>query len=132
MTTKDFQKRNGLSIKWVVNLEDKDRFFPGKRTHYAIALRSVNLQGEDLDTLVHICTAPQVNVMTFLPNRSSISALRSCVVRGNKLLKDFSESMDFFNIDLTSSNINVNIADMNGKEMTNVKGSLIFDVIELI
>lgn len=102
---------------------------PGK---LKIGLREIVLTGfpivEDDTEFAHICISPAVNIRTYLPNRAPLSSVKTFTIDGPRVSKNFSQEMEFFQIDSRDQSfIRVEVVDNKSHTLV-VSGVLLFDL----
>ena len=132
----ELKKKSGYTLKWVVEYKNNSNAnsFPSVRGEYLIALRGVALRGlqKNKIDLVNVCLSPGITSFTYLSNKMPIPSIKSFFVRTINCVEDFSDKLEYFYLDLNKKeDINVNIVGADGEKIEDVKGCLIFDVVEV-
>jgi hypothetical protein len=79
--------------------------------------------------LVNICVSPKVHTPTYLPGKIPVPSIKSCFVKSNVEILDFSQCMEFFTIDLNGTDVlNFYVLDVTGQLMPHIDGALVIDV----
>ena len=124
------------SFKWMVDMtsgSETSAIFPGERGKYRLGLREIYITdcGQNWDCLF-LCTSPTVSVPTYVKNNAVVSSVKSLFVQGSDNVKNFSNSMELFVIDLYHTDrIAFGFKDINGDYVA-AKAVCVFDVFEII
>ena len=134
----------GFALRWMTNTTEIFMKFPGKRGRYVIGLKALQMTIQKTAThrsgrqpkkftpgFFHICMNPPIfNAVTFLPNNASVSAVKSLYVAAEDTTKDFSQNMEYFQIDLSTTDmVSFYIVDSQGSEVP-ASCSFMFDIYE--
>ena len=123
--------KSGCDLRWMVDATNTRLWFPGNRQRYMIGLRQLRMTcKEDVADFVHICMNPSLKTPTYLPNMSSVYAVRSLFISELNTVRDFADAMEYHYIDFSDTNmVEINVLDNKGRSL-NVLCTFMFDLIE--
>ena len=125
-------ENTGYALKWVIGSKQTPCYFPGKRMAYKIGVKEMCLKARVVDDVRHlsVCISPPVNVQTMLANQCSVSSIKTVFVDEDVYIRDYSQHIDYYNIDLRyNDKVRIWVVDNQGKEV-NVEAMLLLDIQE--
>ena len=120
-------------LKWVVQMNSDNGeasvIFPWKRGNYCIGLREILIENDCKECqYVSMCMSPSVNVPTYIENNAVVYSVKSIIVKGNSIAKDFSSNIEYFLLNLVHTDrVEISFKNITG-DIVKMKAICIFDV----
>jgi len=131
-------ENSGSDLKWTFKIDEGQgqARFPGNRGFYGVSLKMIALKNLGIThSVAHLITNPAVNSKTYMdmgqtrpPGVEKI--LRSFVVGGDdSVAVDFSDSMEYFIMDLNSTDlVNLIIVGPDGQTLVTAQGHCVMNI----
>ncbi len=119
---------SGLDHKWTLSIDrgTVTSRWPGKRGYYEAGVKLVSLSCAEDARMIHLVTEPATTVPTYITEGSSHRAvypLRTLVKKTEKVIADFSDSMEYFVLDLNSTDsMNLSCLGEDGQLLSSTEG----------
>lgn len=129
---------SGCGHKWVLQISKNSQRYrlPVKRSRYCIGVKEVLFKGFPTDkNIFHIVLSPDVlGEATYASNGNPISAIKTILIEGENVKRDFSDHMEYYVIDfLPTETLQVTIMDNEGERIDNnrIQGIMVLHMVEL-
>ena len=132
MSSKIYPKNNVHTFNWLVSGDTRSHVFPGGRGMFKFGLKNMALRGcGENPRLICACINPEVNTPTYLSHNRAIPAIKSLFIQQDVVIKDFSENIEYFTLDLEHiGRVKIWFTD-HDSTVLDVKGELMFTVQEI-
>ena len=135
-TPVQLQGNSGSGLRWVVHSDSSDVTLPVRPQKYAMALKLLSLtgfvyNGHVTKSFGHVVISQEAIIPTYLGRSRAVSAIKSFIIDGREIRRDYAREMEFHKVDFSNSSLmRVRVLDDNGEEL-DVKGTFLFELYQI-